>query len=89
MDEKGNCEQERMKIKKLYANSPYVSCKVIKAMDGKFYMFFSSRFRYIKQKDLVPLHGFEAVGKYKEEAREYFYRFYGFEKAEGEQDPKN
>lgn len=69
-----------MKIRKLYRSSNRLNTMVVQTMDGKFYYFFDTPFRKVKESELRPLPAYIARGRQDEEAAEYFYQFYGFEK---------
>lgn len=68
-----------MKIKKLFIGIGLPYCCVIQLLDGSFAKFFISPFRNITEKDLSIIY-YIPSGKHKEEAPEYLYHLYGFEK---------
>lgn len=69
-----------MKIKKLYkANNLYMRY-VVQKCNGEYASFLCTPFREVKEDELKKMPFFTPVGDNAEEAEEYMYKFYGFEK---------
>lgn len=69
-----------MKIKKMFKANNMQNRYVIQKCNGEYASFLVSPFRDVKEEELKSMPYFRAVGDNAEEAEDYLYKFYGFEK---------
>lgn len=69
-----------MKIKKMFKANNLLNRYVVQKCNGEYASFLVAPFRKVKEEELKPMPYFRAVGNNAEEAEDYLYRFYGFEK---------
>lgn len=72
-----------MKIKKMFKANNMQNRYVVQKCNGEYASFLISPFREVKEEELKPMPYFRAVGNNAEEAEEYLYKCYGFEKEIG------
>lgn len=66
-----------MKIKKMFKANNLQNRYVVQKCNGEYASFLVSPFREVKEEEMPY---FRAVGDNAEEAEDYLYKFYGFEK---------
>lgn len=71
-----------MKIKKMFKADNLQNRYVVQKCTGEYAAFTVSPFRQVEEKELKPMPYFRAVGENAEEAEDYLYKMYGFEKEE-------
>lgn len=71
-----------MKIKKMFKANNLPNRYVVQKCTGEYASFLVSPFRQVEEKELKPMPYFRAAGDNAEEAEDYLYKLYGFEKEE-------
>ena len=69
-----------MRIKKLFSSNAFPYHMVIETINGEYKKFYTLPARKIEEKDLTSLPCWNPSGRNGEEAKEYIYKMYGFEK---------
>ena len=69
-----------MKISKLFYSRNFYNNMVLKTLEGEYRTFTIAPFRTITDSDLHPIEAYPENGDYAEEAPEYLYHLYGFER---------
>ncbi len=69
-----------MRIKKLFSSNAFPYHMVIETINGDYKKFYTLPARKIEEKDLASLPYWNPSGRNGEEAKEYTYKMYGFEK---------
>ena len=73
-------KEENMKIKKMFKANNLQNRYVVQKCNGEYASFSVSPFRKVKDGELKSMPYFRAIGDNAEEAEDYLYGLYGFEK---------